>query len=386
MDKLDFNQWLQLHPSLENRIIKENSKWGRIVTEWKEKKEDGTNITHLFAISINLKTGDCYLDCRRRKIWAKQAVLILARPFQGGLKTLYHLSMIPVVHEIFQGLTGKQSAKKTLKNVGKSIADIVRTPVYAIAMMIVGLAAVAIIPLAPNTAYDFRVWHGKLEQRLFWGEKHTDFTVAICFQSIFNVREFESDDGFVSKHKDTKYKSLNKEEIKQNRAILRKLKKNLAADKELVETLKGSKKRKTSRRIRTAEKLIKNRQNEIYFERRLTNFARTMIKDRRFHYNPFYQLIGKLDPNVEYKSAFLLSHPLKPAESAEESPVERKTRKRNVLFNSTLDVQASEPVKVNFNSRADGSRPKHRAYQKESGSPLRDILGNDFHDQSPEVA
>ena len=228
MDRLDFKQWLQLHPSLENRIIKENSKWGRIVTEWTEKKADGTNVTHLFAISINLKTGDCYLDCRRRKIWAKQAILVLARPLQGGLKTLYHLSMIPVAYEIFQGLKGHQSAKKTLKNVGKSVADIVRTPVYTIAMMIVGLAAVAIIPLSPNTAYDFRVWHGKLEQRLFWGEKHTDFTVAICFQSIFNVIEFESDDGFAARRKDTEYNTPNKEEIKEKRKILSELKMNLA--------------------------------------------------------------------------------------------------------------------------------------------------------------
>jgi len=187
----DFQQWMREHPDfVKKHIVKENDKWGRIECKWTEKKE-GKTLTHVFSASVDLQTGDVYLDCRKRKLFAKNLALIAGRPLHTAAKTLYHLSLAGVVREIYKASQGTQTKQDAFDHSVKSLKDIYRTPAYGVAMQAVNIAAVAIAPLKPDKLYDLRKMHGNLEQRLNWGEKHTDWTLALCFQSGFNVQGTE---------------------------------------------------------------------------------------------------------------------------------------------------------------------------------------------------
>lgn len=270
MNTLNIEQLVRDYPEFsEIKIIRENKKWGKILCEWTEIKKNGDQLHHLYASTINLQTGDLHMDCRRRKIFAKCLAVSVLRPFHAAVKTAYHLSMIPVAEEIFKGLKKQQTAKESLKNSAKSIADIVRTPLYGIALTIISIAALAIIPINPNRAYDFREAYGKVERSLEWGKKLTPWTMAPCFQSYVNIDESISYITCLKVHpEDTDYSSF----IDQ--------KNNL-------------------------EEFLDKMAPEDKLELRLANYARFLIESRRKEWNIFNQVIGKLNPHKEYRSASL---------------------------------------------------------------------------------
>ena len=190
----DFKHWMKDHPDfVSTKIVKESSKWGRIVCTWDEKKTDGPSIKHIFTATVDLKTGDVYMDCSKKKLWTKNVALACARPIHTVAKTLYHLSMAGVARQIYKAATGKKTKTEALKKSIRQIADIVRTPAYGVAMTVVNIAAAAIIPFSADKAYDLRNLHGRIEQSLNWGKKHTGWTLALCFQSGFNI--FKDDFG-----------------------------------------------------------------------------------------------------------------------------------------------------------------------------------------------
>lgn len=326
----NFEKWMEAHPDfVAKHIVRENENWGKLICEWTEQKtvtdETGKahvkKITHIFVATINLKTGEVYMDCRRRKIFAKHAAsLIIGRPLITAIKTLYHVSMFRVIKMIFFATVGKQvedtagnvkrekiTWRKAGTKIARNFADIVRTPIYSVALLIINLATVILIPLSPNIAYDLRALHGKIEKSLNWGKIHTSWTLGRCFQSGYKVDESD-DSKFLfwklgSPRKDTNYEEI---ESKYSKKLekLQKLKEELESKKTEFQA-QG----KTKRLARLQDKLanLDNTIEKLKFEKltemRMSNFARSMIKDRRDSYNPFYQLIGKLDPNVQYTSA-----------------------------------------------------------------------------------
>lgn len=195
-----FQNWQESHPFLKNSLIYSDDKnchWARIRANWKEKKIDGKTLSHLCAFTIDLHTGDLYLDCRKRKIWAKCFALTLGRPFFGLVKTMYHLFLplsIPmeIFKSIFIGVQQKQSfyqiSQLSLRNIKNSLADIIRTPVYMTAMTIVTLSAVIFGPFAPLKIYDLRALAGRLENALNRGEESI-WNMAPCFQPLDNIMD-----------------------------------------------------------------------------------------------------------------------------------------------------------------------------------------------------
>lgn len=234
-------------------VIKETKKWGKIICVWDEVKNDGQNLHHIYSATINLNNGDLYLDCRRRKIWAKCAVLTIGQPIKIAIKTGYHLSMIPVAKEIFKTLKGKQTKKELCINCAKSLADTVRTPLYGVALTITSLAAMIAIPFRPNLAYDFREAYGKIEQSLHWGVKHDKGTLSLCFQPIFNIDSNKSHYAMDKNYADTEYPEI------------------LDPESEML-------------------------------HRRLANYSRSLILFRRNHRNLFNDRMKKLDSSIAYKS------------------------------------------------------------------------------------
>ena len=383
----NFSDWMRTHPEFtEKHIVKENDRWGRIVCNWHEKVGD-KDLQHVFTASIDLKTGDIYLDCRKRKLFAKHLTLAFARPLHTAVRTLYHLSLAGVITNVYKAAVGKQTAKQAFTHSVKSLADIVRTPVYGTALTIVNIAAVAITPFSPSKLYDLRKLHGKIEQQLNWGEKQTGWTLALCFQSGFNVTGKEWGIETFSQEEYEKIKT--KLETRINRCTTEETKAKLSAQLAALEdTMKlteleeeiaassGTKKQALQQRydalyekmqtrgdvhldqlrwkkfdttysssfdkkIKALERKLKKSPNdtdlkqkiallkeERELEVRLTHFSRGMIRERRnVAYNPFYQ-IGKMDENKRYESAAIVSTELKRArillEKTKKLPVENK--------------------------------------------------------------
>jgi hypothetical protein len=166
--------------------------------------------------------------------------------------------MVPIALEILKFYNDEQTSKECFDNSVKSLADIVRTPVYGVVLTVISLAGVIAIPFSPNLAYDVREVYGNVEQSLNWGIRRTETTLARCFQPICNIDGSKEQYLFENTNKNLEDKEYSEEDIKHIK--------------------------------------IKN------LEDRLNKFAERVIEHRRKYYNIFDQIIGTLDSNIAYKS------------------------------------------------------------------------------------
>ncbi len=262
MQALTFTDWRKTHPFIEDYIFYPDgkSRWARLVVPWHEciYNEQGQKIKDIYhkcAFSLDLFTGNIYLDCRKRKIWMKCAALTIGTPLLGYLKTLYHLFFplsIPleifktVQHGLQQQHTKKQIAYEVLRDVARNTVDAIRTPLYTVALTIVALAAVCIGIFVPYQLYQFRWIFENIENNLNWNKNELAWNMVPCFHFYNNVMSIGQDYSYTKA--DTVYD--------QN------------------PTLKG-----------------------------LNNLARANVKFRRRGYNIFNDCCLKLDPNKPYISA-----------------------------------------------------------------------------------
>ena len=229
-------------------IYPKNSKWGRLVCKWNEYTCYQHHYqTHTYAACVNLEKKALYLDCRPRKIFAKCAAAFIARPAFTLIKTIYHISLVEIPYQLYLTTVGAQPLKKSLIKCAKNIADIVRTPIYGVALMAATLGVMILGVYNPESLYSGREFLGQLEQRANWGEAQSLWTMAACFQP-FPLDIIES-----------KYSQFEYEDT-----------------------------------------FYENSNDPI--EIGLANFAHAVLYRRRTHYNPFDQICGTLDPNIAYKS------------------------------------------------------------------------------------
>ena len=179
---------IQSHLDRLNKLVTDNensldSLWGRIVATWCEKKSDGELQTHIYAPCINTSTGDLYFDCDLAKIFRKCIVQLIIRPFHALIKTIYHAAFLPsITLEIIDVCKGHQNGLGAVINIAKSIADIIRTPLYTLAMMVASIAVIIMSTFDPQLLYSGRALIGALEATSNWGWIHTRWTLAPCFQ------------------------------------------------------------------------------------------------------------------------------------------------------------------------------------------------------------
>jgi len=214
MQPTSFQNWLKSNSIVEEQISHSEGKdfrWARLKTCWEEKKNGlDTTLFHRCAFILDLQTGDVHLDCSKKKIWTKCFALSFARPLVGLVKTAYHVCLpislpIEIFKAISKGRQEKQSAKDIAglawSNVKMSLVDIVRTPVYTLALTIIAIAAVIIGPFAPRKLYEFRHLEGQLEIDLVRGQDEF-WMIAPCFHSFYNLMDIHKKDKV---HDDTKY-------------------------------------------------------------------------------------------------------------------------------------------------------------------------------------
>lgn len=317
----------------------------RLVCRWDEKMGSSQEIHHhIYAAGLDKNDG-VYLDCRKRKVFAKVVVSTPIRPLHGVVKILYHLSMFPIAKAIFYAFQGKMSAKEALIKSVQSIADIFRTPVYEVAIIVVGLAGTAIAIVNPTSLYKFREVIGKIEDALFRGEGDP-FILTPCFQSTnledmveiyaleqgrkhYHLRNFE----------DTDYGEHSVENLLKAGVITEHRNRNKIFYRVKLEGL---------------NKIQKLTLRNALVARSTIHFARRLIKHQRNHYNPFYQIFGKLDPNKTYTSpayASLSTAPFGKLQS-EKTP-QKQVRFAAVAEHNSLNIEenteTSKNKPINFN-------------------------------------
>lgn len=185
----NFSRFLAQNPMWETKYKvyqRDDSVYKRIICVWKEE-----NIEHQYHACINTTTGEMFLDCRRRKIMAKHITLALLRPIHTVVKTLWHLTIIgPLSIELYQLAQGKQTLKQLGNHTVKSLADIVRTPAYGLAMTILHLHAVFLGCIRPNTLYATRDVIGKLERKMLrvTNIRNANYwALSPCFSPLSNI-------------------------------------------------------------------------------------------------------------------------------------------------------------------------------------------------------
>jgi len=184
--------------------VESNDRWCRIVCLWKEPGPEGTVRTHLFFPLLDKSNGDVYSDDGKGMIYAKFACQLFLQPIDLLIKILYHLVFpISLPHIIYKtthpttrrdleswiGMSTKRQIGVCLKKSLESILDIVRTPMFGIAMIIVAVAALLIGPWAPKFLYDCRKAYGKLLQRLYRTHRWYE-TSGNCMQNFWTLERF----------------------------------------------------------------------------------------------------------------------------------------------------------------------------------------------------
>jgi hypothetical protein len=186
---------------LDCYIKKTSSHWGKIsyglagVIDGKEKSIKYTD-------EIDLINYDLYIKLPLHRIQSIFCSMILARPLKTIIKTCYHICFpISIPKEIYGSILKEKAlvAKGLSKNPdylwvatlagAKSIADIIRTPVYGIALTLIAVAGTAISFFKPELINDVRKLHGKVEVHLYWGSKHR--CLVKCFVPMENLTKVE---------------------------------------------------------------------------------------------------------------------------------------------------------------------------------------------------
>ncbi len=192
------DQFYQENPTFpQNLIIRtegENSRWARIKCAVNEQTDKSSILKHIYFPIIDLQTGGIYLDCSKKTIYKKLCVQALLRPFHIVFKTFYHLAFpISIPHIIYKTIKLAQKDAKEkkeplnkrevdllcFKKIGHSLADIIRTPLYGLAIIIVSIAAVLICSFAFSKVYDFREKIGSLITKMQRGDNSND--LSPCF-------------------------------------------------------------------------------------------------------------------------------------------------------------------------------------------------------------
>lgn len=144
----------------------------RLIVDAEDSEVTRRDIIHKFAPTINMRTGDIWIDCTPRKLRNKFIWLSFARPIHAAIKTLYHATGVSSVHEVSKYFRrdnmGRrlQNGRQTFRNIGRCIVDVARTPVYSIAMEVMHIIGVFSATVKPTTAYRMREMSGNLESRL----------------------------------------------------------------------------------------------------------------------------------------------------------------------------------------------------------------------------
>jgi hypothetical protein len=214
-----FTNWQKNgHEFINTYIFKtegEKNRWGRLLCTWNELGNGSPQKrVHHVCYCIDLYTGEVYLDDSKRLIFMKMLGSIAVRVAQIFQKTMFHL-LLPISLPIIVTATVKQEieqhptrtrpqiAQKCLKNCAKSIQDIIRTPLFGMAMIVSTVFALVITPFGPSQLYDLRKSIAELEDKLCENDMLGWWKFTPCFHPFNSIDQIHQQNR--KKHADTDY-------------------------------------------------------------------------------------------------------------------------------------------------------------------------------------
>lgn len=166
--------------------------------------------------------GNCYNDDSTSLIYLKFAMSTLARPLYLVVKTIYHIT-VGWIKAIVDGVRHKEPAKKIAERVIRQLADIVRTPIYVVAITVVGIAGLIAAPFKMTLMYDIRAVIGRLSHEMFWGARKRVLDMNTCMRRELNIVDWTKQRQLQFKRVDESYNQLlDPELVAQGKARLEK--------------------------------------------------------------------------------------------------------------------------------------------------------------------
>lgn len=201
-------QWIEANQKhLEKNIVPtRDPRWGKLLLTWNQKLDEKRILIHKYTAIVDLQEGNLFLDCSTTKIYRKTFAFLLAVPFYIFAKTVIHISQALVLNDISNSVFFKQPFSTTLKNAFKNLADIIRTPLFGIILIISSISILCLGLFKPESMYTYRDFLGKILLAMNWGER-SKFELAECFIPAHLSRLENFSDNTV---KDTVYPSHNK--------------------------------------------------------------------------------------------------------------------------------------------------------------------------------
>jgi len=210
MQTNSFENFKITNPNYETEIgiyQLDSEKYKRVVIQWKETEI----INHVYHACISTETGDLYFDCSREKLLAKHFSLVFATPLYTYTKTWWHFFTLgPLIFRIIQWTSGNLSDTELATFLEHSFIDIVRTPLYGIALTITHIAAGILYFFDPNLLYKTREVATYLERSMLRVENIEDagaWALSPCLGPFINIGQFQNSeevkeklDNFLQKH------------------------------------------------------------------------------------------------------------------------------------------------------------------------------------------
>lgn len=212
-DPSQFATWRQAQPAATRALFvscKGDARWGKVSRIYDKKvylnksgravsrqQSDGSILvvkkTQKYVICLDPDSrfaGNIYNNDDRSLIYAKLWMSLIYRPLHAVSYTLYNATLVHAAQIIINGIINEKPASEILRKVVCSLADIVRVPVYSVAILIVTIAGALSIPFHSVLAYDFRAAIGRLNRELGWGEKEGLHDYMPCMQPKINIMEW----------------------------------------------------------------------------------------------------------------------------------------------------------------------------------------------------
>jgi hypothetical protein len=198
----DFGTWVQDQPQNTQRILgpcKSDAHWGKIKLFQTLVTSDGSsevviNKSKKWVICLDPDSpfaGNIYNKDPKSLIYLKFVLSTFARPIHIIIKTLFHATLIDLVAIVVEGIRMDRSAEEIGRRVFCSLVDIVRTPVYGIAILIVSVVGIIASPFHMALVYDIRAVIARLARELHWG-RYVDGPIDLtpCMQPRVNIMEY----------------------------------------------------------------------------------------------------------------------------------------------------------------------------------------------------
>lgn len=194
------------------RIEGPKSKWVRLVCHLKEVEKDAQGN----KIVVERDTINTLFNCKTEKLYNADSKTDLAMKFTAlsfgapialiVSKTIYHLLFpLSLSYQIYRVVRvakkqkdaaldkGQEKPKINLasritKVVIRNFIDIVKTPLYGIAMTITALSTLILSGVNDNILYEGRALYGEMLMSLNWGNKDTLWSIGACMQPYANLK------------------------------------------------------------------------------------------------------------------------------------------------------------------------------------------------------